>query len=95
MTTRDAYIKKFKAQLEQWDAQIDRLEAKAREASADAKIEYEQQLRQIRERRDEARAKIDELRRAGGEAWEDIKDGADEAWTACRNAIEAASERFK
>jgi len=95
MTTRDAYIEKFKSQLDQWNAKIDPLEAKAREAGADAKIEYQRQLDELRARRDEAQAKLDQVRNASGEAWEDIKQGADDAWNACKHAVEDAVARFK
>ena len=35
-TTRDAYVQKVKAKLDEWNAEIDRLEAQARQKEADA-----------------------------------------------------------
>ncbi len=95
MPDRDAYVEKFKAQIDQWNADIEKLEAKAREARADAKIEHEKKLKEARARRDAAQGKLDELKSASGEAWEDVKQGAERAWSACREAVDNAAARFK
>ena len=95
MSDRDAYVEKFKARIDQWNADIDKLEAKAKEARADARIEHEKRIREARAKRDAAQGKLDELRNASGEAWEDVKQGAERAWSACREAVEDAAARFK
>ena len=41
MNTRDAYVEKLKAQLDEWDAELDKLDAKALKSKAVAKIKYE------------------------------------------------------
>ena len=38
MSSREEYLAKAKAKLDEWDADIDRLEAKANEAQADAQV---------------------------------------------------------
>jgi hypothetical protein len=38
MNTRDAYLEKLKVQLEEWDEEIDRFDAKAFEAETNEKI---------------------------------------------------------
>jgi hypothetical protein len=48
MSNRDAYVRKLKAKLDEWNAEIDKLQAKAELAEAEAKIEYEKQLADLR-----------------------------------------------
>jgi len=54
MSKRDQYIDKIKAKLDQWNAEIDKMKAKVDEAEADTKIEYQQQLDEMRAERDAA-----------------------------------------
>jgi hypothetical protein len=48
----------------------------------------------LRKQRDEAREKLGVLQAAAGEAWQDLTQGADEAWSKMREAIEKASVHF-
>jgi predicted nucleic acid-binding Zn-ribbon protein len=92
---RDAYVEKFKAQLDQLNAKIDAIEAKANEAKADARIKHEKELDQLRARRDAARSRLDELRTASGDAWHDLKGGFERSWDAFSDAVKHAVERFE
>lgn len=95
MTNRHEYIEKFKTKLDEWDSEIDELEAKALKASADIKYELEDQLTSLRLKRDLARLKMTEVKDASEEAWVDIKEGADEAWSSLKEAIEKAWSHYK
>ncbi len=95
MNTRDAYVDKYKAQLDLVDAEIDRIEAKARIAKADMKIEFDQQLADLRGKRDGAKNKLSEIKLANGDAWETLKQGAEDAWASVSTAVQHAVEKFK
>ena len=95
MTTRQEYIEKFKNKLDEWDSDIDELEAKAQRARADIKYEIEDQITSLRLKRDLARLKMSEIMDAGEDAWEDLKVGADEAWHSLKESIEKAWTHFK
>jgi uncharacterized coiled-coil DUF342 family protein len=95
MKNREEYIDKLAAQLKEWSAKIDELESKARAATVDAKAEYEKQIVQIKNKRDEAAGKLQELRSASADAWDTLKAGAETAWVDLKGAITAAKERFK
>lgn len=94
MSLKDAYIDKLKAQLDEWSADIDQLEAKARKADADLRIKYESQLITLRVKRDEARVKLAEIRASAGDAWQELKKGSDEALDAIKHAIAEARKKF-
>jgi len=93
--TRDEYIAKLKAQLDEWNAQLEQLETKGQNAKAEAQSEYEDQLAALRHRRDEAYQKLDELTQASGDAWEDLQQGCDKAFTALKEGVERAWAHFR
>ncbi len=94
MSSQEAYVEKYKAQLDLLDAEIDRFEAKTRIAKADVKIQYDKELADLRSKRDGAKAKLAEIKAASGDAWETLKQGAEDAWSAVSGAVRGAVEKF-
>ena len=92
---RKAYERKLDAQLDEWSAQINVLKAKADKAKAEVKIEYYKTIEVLERKQKDARAKLQELKTAGDEAWEDLKTGAEKAWAEVKNAYHDARSRFK
>lgn len=95
MSEKEAYEKKLQAQLDEWGAEIDRLKAKADAAGADAQLEYNKQLDELRSKRAAANEKLAELKATSGDAWEDLKDGITKAWGSLSDAMKSAKDRFK
>lgn len=95
MSSREEYIRKLQAKLEVWNAEIDKLGAKAGEVSADIKNEYREQIESLRKKQATARVKIDELQQASEHAWKDMKTGIEHAWNSLEEAIAAVKSRFK
>ncbi len=95
MQKREEYIDKLAAQLKEWSVKIDELEARARSPKADMKTEYEKQIGQLKEKRDEATKKFQELKGSSAQAWDTLKSGAESAWTEMKNALTTAKEKFK
>ena len=92
---RKAYEEKLDAQLEEWNAQIALLKAKAAKARAEAKIDYNKTIEALQRRQDEVRTKLHELKASGDEAWEDIKVGVEKAWAEVKAAFRDATSKFK
>ena len=86
---------KLDAELDQARLEIERLEAKAREEEADARLDIEEQVRELKEKRDAAAAKLDEVRQSGIDALEDLKVGAEHAWQALSTSARKAADRFR
>ncbi len=91
---REDYLNQLKAQLDGWNAELDHMEAKARIAKADTRIEYEKQMADLRERRDEAKKKIDEIAASSEGAWEELKAGADDIWERFKQSLSRAKTQF-
>jgi chromosome segregation ATPase len=94
MSDRDAYIKKIKANIDQWNADIDKLQARAKEVEADARIKYDEQIAELKQQRDQAETKMKEARAASEEAWADLRAGFESAWDSVSKAFSTAMKRF-
>lgn len=95
MGLRNAYRRKLAAQLKEWDAQINLLEAKVENAGADARIKGAEEFDSLRAVQRAASAKLKELERAGSEAWEQLKGTADTIWADLKAGVADAQARFK
>jgi len=95
METKQAYEAKVKAQLDNLNAQIDQMKAKAAEANADAAIEYNKMIEDLTSKRNTAQAQLDEIGKASEDAWEDLKVGFESAWNDLNVAFKSAMDKFK
>lgn len=95
MSTKQAYEQKLQSKLDEWSAQMDVLKAKADGVEAEARIEYEKQIEDLKVRKAQASEKLAELKDASEDAWEDLKAGLDMAWDSLSDAFESAMSRFK
>ena len=91
---RDDYVNRLKAKLDDWNADIDRLEARLGDLAETARQECKEQIAQLRARRQDCETRVHGLSEAAAEAWEDMKAGLDVAAEALGSAIKAARERF-
>ncbi|MBU1396471.1 MAG: hypothetical protein KKE84_10090 [Gammaproteobacteria bacterium] len=95
MSTKEEFVRKMHAKLDQWNAEIDALSAKANAAEAGARAEYHKQLEVLRSNRDHARSKLNEVESASEGAWQDLKAGVELAWESVSEAVRSATARFK
>jgi hypothetical protein len=92
---RKVYQEKIEAQLKEWGIQIDLLKAKAERSKAEVKIKYLEQIEELRKKQEVVKEKLHELRQSGDEAWEDFKDGLEEALDEMKKALKRGASRFK
>ena len=95
MPDKDAYVQKLHAKIDEWNAEIDILKAKADRAEAESRAEYQRQIKNLQEKRNHAEKKYEEVREAGEGAWEDLKSGVQSAWDSMEEALKTARSRFK
>lgn len=70
MTKRDEYIAKLKLQLDELDAKMDKIEAKAKDAKEDVREKYQEEMAKLRTQSKLAKSKMAELKAAGEDKWE-------------------------
>jgi len=95
MITRDAYVKKLKEQLDRWNADISKLEAKAKQPLAGMKDAYERQLKDLHAQRNALQRQKGEIQKASESAWNHLQAGADKAWKAMEESFRKAWSDFK
>jgi predicted ATP-binding protein involved in virulence len=95
MDKRKAYEEKLDTQFKKWGAELALFSAKADKAKAEAKVEYFKTIKTLQGKREAAGAKLQALKNAGDESWEDLKVGAEKAWADVRTAFHEAASRFK
>lgn len=95
MNNRDEYVEKLKAQLDQWERQTTLWETAAREATTEAKTELEKQVGIMRSRADDLVYRMELMKGASADAWQEIARGADEARKTMQDAFEKARFHFK
>lgn len=80
MGKRDEIVSKIRAKVDEWNAEIDKLEASARQKKAEGAQEYHHRLAQLKDQRDKAFRKLREFRNASDDAWDDLQSGAEQIW---------------
>ena len=95
MEKRDEYVEKMKVQLDQWNGEIAKWEVKAKEAQAEARVEFDKRLAAVRQQREQAMYQLRLMQGAAGDAWMEMMKGIDEAWARMREAFDKASSHFR
>jgi len=80
MSNFENYKQKFEAQLDAWNADLEKLKAKAKNAEADQKIKYSDEIELMEQKLAKAQKEMKKLNNAGEEAWERFKNDFELAW---------------
>lgn len=95
MEVQKAYKEKLNAQLNEWSSQINLLEAKMENISADLKVKRAKEIQALRVKQHAASDKMDELGKASGESWDQVKLTADKMWSDLKTGLAEAQSKFK
>jgi len=93
--SREHYQEQIESTLNEWGEEIEKIRKKADRLGADARGKYREQIEDLRLRQETARKKLEDLKRAGGEAWEDLRSGADAALDELKKGVEGAVAKLK
>jgi recombinational DNA repair ATPase RecF len=94
MNQRDAYVEKMKARLDEWNAELARLEARTREARADARADYQRALDDMERQRERAREQIRQMQQASEAGWQELRKGSEAAVAEMNKAWDSALKHF-
>lgn len=95
MEIQEAYKQKMGAQLKEWSAQINLLEAKMDNVGAEMRVKRAEQLHELRDKQKAAAVKMHELGKSTGEAWDQMTQTADKMWDDLRAGLADAHAKFK
>jgi chromosome segregation ATPase len=95
MTTKNEYLDKLKCQLDEWQGDLEQLQAKAADAAGDVKAKYEAQMVELRAKLNEGQAKWEEFKDSADDLWDDVKEEAEEKWAALSKGFKESIEKVK
>jgi phage tail tape-measure protein len=95
MEKREIYIEKFTVQLKKWNSKIDKLTASAENASGSVGKESEKLIGLLRQKTENAKVVLQQLKDADINAWERIAEGTQKAWNDLNQAVHAAGDVLK
>lgn len=95
MKSKDEFIQKLHTKIDQWDAEIEKMSAKASQVEADSKEEYYEQIAELKVKRYQLEEKLKEVQKSGEEAWKDLKTGIDLTLETMSETLSSVASRFK
>ena len=95
MNNKKAYEKKIQAQVDEWNAEIEKLKAQASQVRADMQINYNNQIEELQQRKKSVNKKLTQLKQASEESWEDLKAGIDEGIDLFKITVDSIISRYK
>jgi len=93
--SREHYLAQIESSLNEWGEEIEKIRTKADKLGTEARGKFRGQIEDLRARQETARKKLEDLKRAGGEAWEDLRNGAEAALDELKKGVEGAIAKLK
>jgi len=87
MDSKREYVVKMAVRLKELDGEISKLEKIADKAVEELKAEYHQQIEDLFLKKAKVQDQVDKLQKAGGNAWEDMKAGAELSWEVFNDSL--------
>jgi predicted nucleic acid-binding Zn-ribbon protein len=94
MTKRDEYVAEMKSQLDDMNAQLDKLAVKSKNAKQEMQDKYKQELADLRAQSKQVSAKLDDIRNAGEDAWENMVAELDKIGDAFKHSYNYFKSQF-
>ncbi|MEX2119737.1 MAG: hypothetical protein WD847_09095 [Pirellulales bacterium] len=93
--TKEEFERDLERKLADLDDDLARLKSKAADLKEEARPRWEEQMKRLEARREQARKKLEEVKAASPEAWQDLKTGAHSAWEDLKEGFDEASQHFE
>ena len=93
MENRREYIEKIAARLKELDHEIGELEMIADKTAEEVKAEYHQQIKDLFLKKENLQNKVNSIREASGNAWEDMKAGTRLSWEVLNDSIKSSKRK--
>jgi predicted nucleic acid-binding Zn-ribbon protein len=90
------YIEKQEAEINKWKDTLKDLEDKITlaEIDAKAKLEHSDHLQDLRQKCEDAKTKLSEIKSTNNETWEDLKGGLESIWTNVSDGFQKVRGKF-
>jgi hypothetical protein len=97
MTTemKQAYLDKMNAQLREWTAKVEVVKARVAKGTADVRLDYHKRIENWNERESTFKSKIEELKGATAEGYENMKSGLQKMWDEVSHLVSSIEDNKK
>jgi len=89
MSIRDVYEKNMQAQLDEWKTKLAAFKEKAEQEETNLQLEYYTLIEEVKLELEAAHKKLQLLKQAGDETWEEIKTDVEITWDSLHELIKA------
>ena len=80
MSIRDIYEKNMQVRLDEWKARLEVFKEKADQEETNLQLEYYTLIDEIKRELETAHKKLEQLKQAGDETWEEFKTDVEITW---------------
>ena len=94
-TDQKSYMQKLADKIIEWDKRIDDLKKQGNEAASVMKEDYNRVTTDLKSKKQEAEARLAELKSVSGESWNELKRGTEQAVEELSKAVSNALSKFK
>lgn len=91
---KEVYKRKMEAQIDEWKAETEKLNAKARKIKADGEMKLYGEIDKLEAKRIDLEARLKKFDDSGKNAWKEIQEGIERAGKELRESIDKAMEKF-
>ena len=95
MITRDEFAANLKTQLDEMSSGIDKMEKKVREIKEKSRAGIQKRITKLREKRDAALNKLQEIKNTNEDAWIDLKQGAENVVNSLKTGLTKTLSHYK
>jgi uncharacterized phage infection (PIP) family protein YhgE len=95
MEEKKTLLEQLSAQLLQLDKELDQLNAKAGQAKAEGKTEWQELMNKLLTKKREALEKFRQLEATGDDAWDDVRAGIEKSWGELKTALSRAWSKLQ
>jgi len=85
---RERVLGKMEKKMKAWGEEIETLRGKADDLSEGARTKWKEQVEELHAKQESAGKKLAEMKKSGGEAWEDLRAGTEAALEDLKKAME-------
>lgn len=93
--SKKAYTEKLEAKLREWNVEFDKLKKKVESSEVKIKEEYHKMIEELHVKGEDIKKRIQKMKEASGETWEELKYGTDETWQEMKAAIDKIISKIK
>lgn len=92
---RQDYIEQIEGRIADLNARLEKLQLQAKLAEMEYREDVQAQIDRFQARRDELSETLEKLQKAGEDAWEELRAGAELALESMKDALQKAKSRFE